>query len=59
MHMNPKTLKSLMKKMGWNNVDVAAALKLSVETVRRFLNGKHVNRSTLAAFERMGKEKAS
>ncbi len=51
--MDAKNLKEWMKKTGWNYVDVASELRISADTVKRFLKGYAVQPIILDAFRRL------
>ena len=50
--MTPKALAAWMRTHGVTPVDMASALKISPDTVKRFLAGRNVHRSTQAAIDR-------
>lgn len=53
LSMSAADFEKWMKKTGKTAVDIASALKIHPITVTRFLDGKRVQRSTLANFERL------
>lgn len=49
--MSAETFKAWMLKQNLSIIDVASQAKLSVNTVRNFLDGKRVHRSTRSVLE--------
>jgi hypothetical protein len=57
MMMSAEEFENWMTRNNVTSVDVAAALKIDPITVKRFLKGMRVRRSTLDGFERFRAER--